>query len=137
MSDYVKDERGITLIELIASIVILSIILISFFPMLIQSAKFTEFNEEKLTAVAVAEEVVAEIRFLKNPQELESMGYSFQGTEYIDVESYEDFEVKVTFKDQSVSPNLRGAIVTVSPTSGERVRKPFITEIYINVGNQP
>ena len=44
-------EKGLTLVEILASIVILAIVLIAFMSFFTQSAKFTKFNDEKLTAV--------------------------------------------------------------------------------------
>lgn len=55
-------EKGLTLIEVLASLVIVSIVLISFSGILIQSMKHTKYNKEKLTEVDIAEEVIGEIR---------------------------------------------------------------------------
>lgn len=56
------DERGMSLVEILAALVILSIVLLSFFTFFTQPAIFTKHNKEKLTAVQIAEEVVAKVR---------------------------------------------------------------------------
>lgn len=56
------NEQGLTLIEVLASLVIISIVLISFSSILIQATKHTKYNKEKLTEVDIAEELVGDIR---------------------------------------------------------------------------
>lgn len=50
----IKNEKGLTLLEVLASIVILTIILTSFYGLFIQSAKFTKINEDELYASNLA-----------------------------------------------------------------------------------
>ena len=52
------NEKGITLLEVMASIVLLSIILLSFFSFFIQGKKFERFNEAAYTATQLSEELV-------------------------------------------------------------------------------
>lgn len=62
MKRLMKNERGLTLVEILAALVILGIVLVSVMSFFTQSAKFTAHNYEKLTNVQIAEEVIAEIR---------------------------------------------------------------------------
>lgn len=57
-----KKESGFTLIEVVASIVIITIILLSFSQLFIQSNKTAAYNNEKLVAINMAE---AELERLK------------------------------------------------------------------------
>lgn len=57
-----KNEKGFSLIEVIASIVIISIVLLSFFQLFIQSNKTAVANNEKLVVINLAD---AELERLK------------------------------------------------------------------------
>lgn len=62
-----KSEKGFTLIEILASISLITIIIIAVSTSFINYANFTKILENKLTSVHVAEELVTEI---KNSDEL-------------------------------------------------------------------
>ena len=62
-----KSEQGFTLIEILASISLITIIIIAVSTAFINYANFTKILENKLTSVHVAEELVTEI---KNNDEL-------------------------------------------------------------------
>ena len=51
----VKNESGLTLIEVVASIVIITIILLSFSQLFIQSNKTAHYNNEKLVLINLAD----------------------------------------------------------------------------------
>lgn len=57
-----KDNRGFTLIEVLAAIVIISIILISFFQLFIQTNKTAAFNNERLVTINLADAALAKIQ---------------------------------------------------------------------------
>lgn len=57
-----RNEKGITLIELLASIVILSIVIIGFFSFFPQSILLSTKVEDKLVGLNVAEEVLNEYK---------------------------------------------------------------------------
>lgn len=57
-----RNEKGITLIELLASIVILSIVIIGFFSFFPQSILLSTKVEDKLIGLNVAEEVLNEYK---------------------------------------------------------------------------
>lgn len=62
-----KFEKGFTLIEILASISLITIIIIAISTFLINYANFTKILENKLTSVHVAEEIVT---LIKNNDEL-------------------------------------------------------------------
>ncbi|RHW39491.1 prepilin-type N-terminal cleavage/methylation domain-containing protein [Lysinibacillus yapensis] len=55
------NQSGLSLVEVVASIVILSIILLSFFTMLVQSAKTTKTSEEIIDATYIAQTEIEEL----------------------------------------------------------------------------
>ncbi|MEH7381981.1 prepilin-type N-terminal cleavage/methylation domain-containing protein [Bacillus sp. JJ1533] len=62
MSQSIKNEKGVTLIELVASIAILTIILLSFMSFFIMSAKYNGVSSDKMTATNIAREVQEEFK---------------------------------------------------------------------------
>jgi prepilin-type N-terminal cleavage/methylation domain-containing protein len=59
---YNKNPLGFTLIEILVTLVILSIVLLSFMSFFTQSSLFTQKNNEKLTAINLAQETVVTIK---------------------------------------------------------------------------
>ncbi|MGP1909377.1 prepilin-type N-terminal cleavage/methylation domain-containing protein [Metabacillus sp. JX24] len=57
MCKFMKSEKGVTLIELISSIAILSIILLSFMYFFINSAQYNGVSADKMNAANIAREV--------------------------------------------------------------------------------
>lgn len=51
----IKKESGFTLIEIVASIAIITIVLLSFFQLFIQSNKTAHYNNEKLVLINLAD----------------------------------------------------------------------------------
>lgn len=65
-----KSEQGISLIEVIASIVIVTIVLISFAQLFVQSSKTAAYNNEKLVTINLADAALVKLKaetFTKNP----------------------------------------------------------------------
>lgn len=60
-----KNNKGLTLIEVLASIVILSIVIISFVALFPQMSLFNEKTEENLDAISIAKEVLVEMKSTK------------------------------------------------------------------------
>jgi|SRR5690625_366020 len=75
-----KNEEGLTLVELLGSIVILSIIVLAFLGFFIQSARTTQVSDEILDASYIAQQQAEEIYNLTN-----TMNYS-------DLMNYFEFE---------------------------------------------
>ncbi len=55
-------NKGFTLVEILVTLVILSIILLSFMSFFSQSSLFTQKNNEKLTAINLAQETIVSIK---------------------------------------------------------------------------
>lgn len=59
-----KNERGFTLIEVVASLVIITIVLISFSQLFVQSNKTANYNNEKLTTINLADAALVKLKSL-------------------------------------------------------------------------
>jgi len=111
-------EGGLTLVEILAALVILTIVFTAFFSFFTQSAIFTKHNKEKLTAVQVAEEVVADVR----DGEFETGPYDKDG-----------YEVSIMIKSELVGLGLKKAVITVKSPSDVGIKgSSFITEMYFS-----
>lgn len=62
LTQSIKNEKGVTLIELISSIAILTIILLSFMSFFIMSAKYNGVSSDKMNATNIAREVQEEFK---------------------------------------------------------------------------
>ena len=62
-----KNDKGLSLVELLVSIVILSIVIVSFMSFFSQSMKSSRIIEEKLAAINIAEAILSNAK--KNPEE--------------------------------------------------------------------
>lgn len=106
MQKSIKNEQGLTLIEVLASIVLLSIVIVSFLSLFPQITNFNKSTEENLQAAATAKEVRVlvkeEIESLNNfpiklaftnERTLDDGVYSYRG-------KYNDFEVVIEVQDQ-------------------------------------
>lgn len=117
------NAKGLSLVEVLASIVILTIVLISFSNLFLQSAKHTKFNKEKLTAVQVAEDVVAKIRIGEYSDEIVGSDFPVSG--------YPGYKVTIKIESGPSGVNLNKAVITVSSNSETGIKKSsFKTEMY-------
>lgn len=60
-----KNEKGFTLVEVVASIVLITIILLSFAQLFIQSNKTAAYNNEMLVTINLADAMLAKARATK------------------------------------------------------------------------
>lgn len=114
-----KNMDGFSLIEVVAAIAILSFVLITLLSLLLQGVKHTKFNEEKLTEVDIAEEIVGEIRSGKEIAALRSPNadYGFYTVEIV----------------SSPGPNeylCKANVSVLSDSNAKQKQSSFITEIY-------
>ena len=66
MKNHIRNENGMTLLELLLSMAILLIIFTVFFQFFSQTALFTMKNEEKIKAINIARETISEIKELSD-----------------------------------------------------------------------
>ncbi|WEG17382.1 prepilin-type N-terminal cleavage/methylation domain-containing protein [Alkalihalophilus pseudofirmus] len=78
------NNNGLTLIEVLASMVILSIVIISFMTFFSQSMMFSNKVEDRLTAVNLAEKVLVDVRTAKSI-ELGEYDTSDEGNHYFQI----------------------------------------------------
>lgn len=136
-------QDGMTLVELLAAIALLGIVLFTFMSIFTQSAKFSAHNKETLTAVQIAEQVVADVRDLETIYSLAgSKNYKKVSDSIEDKETYDHFNIKVTEKNVQVvrqdmpsrSLVFKKALVSVKAKPGFGINEPeFKTEMYLEV----
>lgn len=115
MKKYLKDTQGISLVEILAALVLLSIVLVTFMTFFTQSAKFTAHNHETLTSVQVAEQVVAEVRT-----------GAFTASDIIEVAEY---DVQIIIEESPKT--LKKATIIVMTANNEGTARPkFETHMY-------
>lgn len=136
-----QNEEGMTLVELLAAIVLLGIVLVAFMSFFTQSAKFTAHNHETLTAVQVAEEVVADVRNLNAVIALkDTKNYKLKNNYIEDKTTYEQYVITVVEENLEVPSQsnpvqkllLKKAKVSVKSKPGYGINEPeFKTEMYL------
>jgi len=122
---HLQNEKGLTLVEILAAIVILAIVLVSFSSFFLQSAKHTKYNNEKLTAVQIAEEVIADVRSEEYDKKIGDLIPD-------DTTTYHDYIVAIEIKEGP--SDLGKAVITVTSKPAEAMKKSsFTTEMYFEV----
>ncbi|MEK4759307.1 prepilin-type N-terminal cleavage/methylation domain-containing protein [Viridibacillus sp. FSL E2-0187] len=113
-----SNEKGFTLIEVLASFVILVILLTSFFTFFIQTAKTGKNSENIVDATYIAqsemEKAYAVSKKESNREEaIKSLGYTLEGngSEFIKTEATNTIKLKL--KNNTNAPNLTNIIITV------------------------
>ncbi|TAA70476.1 type IV pilus modification PilV family protein [Planococcus salinarum] len=121
MKKFWNGQQGMTLVELLAAIALLGIVLFTFMSIFTQSAKFSAHNQETLTAVQVAEDIVAEVR-----TGTYSVSEDFTRNEY---------DIELVIEDGP--ENLKVATITVKSPEGVGINEPeFTTHMYFE-GSAP
>lgn len=128
-----KNKAGFTLIEVLAALVILSIILLSFFSFFSQSALFTQKNRDKLTAVNLAQDTVVAIK--KNPSYFQktktySTNYTEQERTILNVNSIGIFDQQPSLKlklsiTKDSSYNLYKIYVQIFDLKGKQLTETY------------
>jgi Tfp pilus assembly protein PilV len=114
MGKKVKNQQGLTLIEVLLSIIILFIILTSFIGFFTQSAIFSKKNEHKLGAVQTAQKVINLIEISLTKQMLQydsiidSTGQVMNGTHSLsktEIENYIDETIDPEYDVNAIITN--------------------------------
>ncbi len=74
LSNFLTDQKGLTLIELLVSITILGILLLSFMNFFLQAGTYTNYNQKKTVGVNVARNVMM---FMEKQSYLEMRNYFY------------------------------------------------------------
>lgn len=143
MKKLLNRQQGMTLVELLAAIALLGIVLFTFMSIFTQSAKFSAHNQETLTAVQIAEQVVSDVRDLETIASLDGVkGYQLVASYIEDEVTFEHFTVKITEEEVQVprpgSPasalSLKKANISIKAKPGFGINEPeFKTEMYLKV----
>lgn len=141
MKKILVKENGMTLVELLAAIALLGIVLFTFMSIFTQSAKFSAHNQETLTAVQIAEQVVSDVRNLETIFSLNDIGnYKKVGSFIEDKDTYDHFVIKISEEEvQVIRPDspataltLKKANISVKAKPGFGINEPeFKTEMYL------
>lgn len=103
-----KNEKGISLIEVVASVVIITIVLISFAQLFIQSNKTAAYNNEKLVTINLADAALAKLKsetFTKNSANSNVNDYFVDNKEPNATKKKPPLSIEMNGKSYSVSYN--------------------------------
>lgn len=118
---FITKERGFTLIEVVASIVIIGIVLISFSQLFIQSNKTAVYNNEKLVLINFADAELERIQATKFPD----------FSDEVDLMNH----IKTTFT-REIPFNSRYFYVQIDPVQDSTsISNSTVTESQINLIN--
>lgn len=139
MVENFQKQEGFTLIEVLLSIVLLSIILTSFLGFFTQSAIFTIKNQEKLSAAQTAQKVVSLVEINTTKTQLRSKNIINEsgkvvspGTVYNDKSKFEElfkfkvdthFKVEIQFSDGPTDSRLVQCKVSIFESSAPATNK--------------
>lgn len=117
-----KQQRGFSLIEVVAALVIITIVLLSFSQLFIQSNKTAAYNNEKLVAINMAEAELERLKLMPFAEYLPPLGttdpYKFETTSDIVKKLYSNgdnylLSIKATQSPDEKIRNLINIVVTV------------------------
>ncbi|RBW71585.1 type IV pilus modification PilV family protein [Bacillus taeanensis] len=109
-----KKEDGFTLLEVLLSLSILSIVLLTFSGLFLQSTFFSSKNEDHLAAVHLAPEVLIEVKQTLNPSNFLNLSSSYTVTEFnstFNANLHEQLDYYISIdvhyeEDQQITDNL-------------------------------
>jgi prepilin-type N-terminal cleavage/methylation domain-containing protein len=102
------NNRGFTLIEVLASIIILSVIITSFFQFFIFSQKTTTNNQDKLIAINIAQKVLEQIK-----EEAGKPDSSTDKSQYWSVSHPNDHNYVKTYEGESYKESVDGKTYSI------------------------
>lgn len=128
LKKYVHKENGISLVEVIASIVLISIILLSFYKLFIQSATTTKTTEHIIDATYVAQTEmekfygISKSRYFPKQFDIELFnGYQYKSVEdgfYIYENQTDDSNYSLKLKLKPLENNLTRIVLKVYDKKG-------------------
>lgn len=130
-----KQQRGFSLIEVVAALVIITIVLLSFSQLFIQSNKTAAYNNEKLVAINMAEAELERLKLMPFAEHLpppdSTTIYIFETTSDIVKKLYSDgdnyrLSIKATQTPDEKNRNLINIVVTVKYKNSESTAEGYI-----------
>lgn len=108
-----RNERGFTLVEVLISIIILGVILSSFFQFFIFSQKTTISNQDKLVAINIAQKVLEQIKEEVGKNENIDL-QAYDGEEYQENANNKRYSIKINITPENSENGLYMISVLVS-----------------------
>ncbi|MBB6455053.1 type II secretory pathway pseudopilin PulG [Salirhabdus euzebyi] len=138
MKKILQSEKGLTLVELIAAFVIITILLISFFSFFSQGAKYSEINDDSIKASNLARQVLEELRSNNEAMPVgEYTSFNNTGKPTISLveqngvfHSNAELKLKLVFSDE-VNTDLVKVKIEILQVSGKSVTETYG---YLEVG---
>ncbi|MEK5216309.1 type IV pilus modification PilV family protein [Psychrobacillus sp. FSL H8-0487] len=119
-----QNEKAFTLVEVVASLTLISIILLSFFQIFIQTSKVADTNTEKLVTINLADAQLERLQI--DSSELKSIGITGmsaeRGVSLISISlnnKYYDVNVKIYPNSNDQNLKLYNLVVTVTSQNGK------------------
>lgn len=149
MQETPNKQNGMTLVEILAAILIMSLVLITFMALFIQSAKYTAHNRETLTSVEIAENIIGKVRL---SDDLTGLGPLKESNVEVNSEDVlkkdgskievveggnSDYEVFLIVEDFLVGSSILKRIEVEVKSKNPTVKKskPFATTIFLEVSS--
>lgn len=115
-SHYIHNKKGLTLVELLVSIVLLGILLTSFFTVFINAMSYSTNNDEKSEAVATARMASSKIKQVTISDLFNADGTFKSNDEINSILGISEGKYKITYDDPLPSqpdPNIEMYIITI------------------------
>lgn len=139
-----NNQKGLTLVEILAAITILSIVLLTFSSLFLQSSKFTNSNKDRLSEIEVAEEIVGTIRSSQSFKDLTGIKKdnvivnqipikNLINSSYVYNHPESNYVITITLSNGPANTTLRKAVIKVEDLEGQPAEL-FTTEMYIEDG---
>ena len=153
---FLKEERGVSLVEVVASIVLITVILISFFTLFLQTKKTNVQSETIQDATYVAQIEMEEIYSVSKYvpignqneiiNELKNKSYTYISTRNIacrtTLAAPEEVQSELKFEKESLSYNVEVTVsklcdydkaghVLIEVSNSSNTKKAFVENIYI------
>ena len=118
-----KNKKGFSLVEVLASILLLSIVLISFSSFFIQTNKAAVTNNEKLVVINLADAVLERLKIDDSPELLDKLLNSYEVPFPFELEKMNGKDYSASIKaSQNVDEKdikLINVVVTVTAANGK------------------
>lgn len=125
-----NNQRGFTLLEVVASIVIISIILLSFAQLFIQSNKTAAYNNEKLVTINLADAMLAKAQatkgvfdsFVLDPTKTDAQttNFTMNSKDYLVIfNASQSVDTPTNARYSEAALKLVKVVVTVCPKNGD------------------